>query len=92
VPSQAAAALSTASQRYEAVLVDEADAQTQPQLVPRLCREMAAKEGPIVPVIVAQGGYALERLLCERTVTVNTAAVGGDVRLLALDEAPQARV
>jgi RHH-type proline utilization regulon transcriptional repressor/proline dehydrogenase/delta 1-pyrroline-5-carboxylate dehydrogenase len=92
LPSQAAAALTTATPRYEAVLVDEAEAHSQPQRLLQLCREMAAKEGPIVPVIVASDGYALERLLLERTVTINTAAVGGDVRLLALDESPQASV
>jgi delta 1-pyrroline-5-carboxylate dehydrogenase len=39
-----------------------------------------------VPVIVSQGNYALERLLLEQTITVNTAAVGGDIRLLALED------
>jgi RHH-type proline utilization regulon transcriptional repressor/proline dehydrogenase/delta 1-pyrroline-5-carboxylate dehydrogenase len=71
---------------YEAVLVDAADASTDPAWLQQLYCEEAAKQGPIVPVVVSDDGYALELLLREQTVTVNTAAVGGDVRLLALDD------
>jgi RHH-type proline utilization regulon transcriptional repressor/proline dehydrogenase/delta 1-pyrroline-5-carboxylate dehydrogenase len=40
--------------------------------------------GAIVPVIAAkEGAYALERMVVERVVSVNTAAVGGDTALLA---------
>jgi delta 1-pyrroline-5-carboxylate dehydrogenase len=38
-----------------------------------------------VQVVVANEDYALERLLVEQSVSINTAAVGGDTRLLALD-------
>jgi RHH-type proline utilization regulon transcriptional repressor/proline dehydrogenase/delta 1-pyrroline-5-carboxylate dehydrogenase len=72
---------------YEAVLVDTADARAHPQWLQQLYRDVAALEGPIVPVLLSGDGYPLERLLLEQTVTINTAAVGGDVRLLALDDA-----
>jgi delta 1-pyrroline-5-carboxylate dehydrogenase len=71
------------------VLVDALEAQQQPQWLLELCGEVAAGEGPIQPVILAaveSGDYALERLLVEQCVSVNTAAVGGDTRLLALAE------
>ena len=49
-------------------------------------RQIAAREGPIIPVLSpdAQGQYDAARLLIERTVTINTAAAGGDAGLLAL--------
>jgi RHH-type proline utilization regulon transcriptional repressor/proline dehydrogenase/delta 1-pyrroline-5-carboxylate dehydrogenase len=74
------------ARHYEAVLVDARDARAHPQWLQQLYRDVAAIEGPIVPVLVSGEGYALERLLVEQTVTINTAAVGGDVRLLALDD------
>ena len=43
-------------------------------------------EGPIVPVIMSEEGYPLDRLLLEQTVTINTAAVGGDTQLLSLGD------
>ena len=44
--------------------------------------------GRIVPVIApdADGGYDWARLVVERTVTVNTAAAGGNAALLSLSE------
>ena len=86
LPSGLQRALAHTSDHYQAVLVDEADASLHPQWLVQLCVEVAGRQGPIVPVIVSQTGYALERLLLEQTVTVNTAAVGGDIRLLALDD------
>jgi RHH-type transcriptional regulator, proline utilization regulon repressor / proline dehydrogenase / delta 1-pyrroline-5-carboxylate dehydrogenase len=86
LPAALRRALKGRSHRYDAVLVDAQDARLHPQWVQTLFREVAALDGAIVPVIVSQNGYALERLLLEQTVTVNTAAVGGDVRLLALDD------
>jgi RHH-type proline utilization regulon transcriptional repressor/proline dehydrogenase/delta 1-pyrroline-5-carboxylate dehydrogenase len=41
----------------------------------------------LVPVICADvltGSYPLYRLLCERVVSVNTAAAGGNTSLMAL--------
>ena len=55
-----------------------------PQWLRQLCQELAARDGAIEPVIVANEDYALERLLVEQSVSINTAAVGGDTRLLAL--------
>jgi RHH-type transcriptional regulator, proline utilization regulon repressor / proline dehydrogenase / delta 1-pyrroline-5-carboxylate dehydrogenase len=79
-------ALPSATPHYEAVLVDAAEARLQPQWLRQLCQELAAADGPIRPVIVANEDFALERLLAEQSVSVNTAAVGGDTRLLALDD------
>ena len=53
-------------------------------------RQLAAREGPIVtpqcltPVELAAGdaGYVLERLLTERSISVNTAAAGGNASLM----------
>jgi len=55
-------------------------------------RQLAAREGPIVtpqcltPADLAAGdaGYALERLLAERSISVNTAAAGGNASLMTL--------
>jgi delta 1-pyrroline-5-carboxylate dehydrogenase len=58
----------------------------QPLWLRQLCQQLAAADGPIQPVIVANEDYALERLLVEQSVSINTAAVGGDTRLLALEQ------
>ena len=71
---------------YHAVLVDAAEARLHPDWLRALCQELAAGDGAIQPLIVANDDYALERLLVEQSVSVNTAAVGGDTRLLALDD------
>jgi RHH-type proline utilization regulon transcriptional repressor/proline dehydrogenase/delta 1-pyrroline-5-carboxylate dehydrogenase len=71
--------------RPDAVLVDAAEARLQPEWLRQLCQQLAAQDGAIVQVVVANEDYALERLLVEQSVSVNTAAVGGDTRLLALD-------
>ncbi|MEO8674947.1 MAG: bifunctional proline dehydrogenase/L-glutamate gamma-semialdehyde dehydrogenase PutA [Casimicrobiaceae bacterium] len=54
----------------------------------RVRAEFAAAAGKIVPVIApeADGGYDPARLVVERTVTVNTAAAGGNAALLSLSE------
>lgn len=79
-------ALKGVAAHYEAVLVDGSDARSNPQWLQQLYRDVAALDGPIVPVLVSGEGYALERLLLEQTITINTAAVGGDVRLLAFSD------
>jgi RHH-type proline utilization regulon transcriptional repressor/proline dehydrogenase/delta 1-pyrroline-5-carboxylate dehydrogenase len=83
---QSAVAVKGAAGNYQAVLVDATEAGADPPWWLQLRREAAAADGPIVPVLIGQPDYALEPLLREQTVTVNTAAVGGDVRLLALQE------
>jgi RHH-type proline utilization regulon transcriptional repressor/proline dehydrogenase/delta 1-pyrroline-5-carboxylate dehydrogenase len=86
LPMALRGALRSGASHYEAVLVDAAEARLQPHWLRQLCQELAAADGPIRPVIVASEDYALERLLAEQSVSVNTAAVGGDTRLLALDD------
>jgi RHH-type proline utilization regulon transcriptional repressor/proline dehydrogenase/delta 1-pyrroline-5-carboxylate dehydrogenase len=86
LPAALRAALPGAAPRYEAVLVDAAEARLHPQWLRQLCQEVAAADGPLLPVIVANEDYALERMLVEQSVSINTAAVGGDTGLLALDE------
>ena len=86
LPVELRASLASATPSYQAVLVDAAEARLHPLWLRQLCQELAAGDGPIQPVIVANEDYALERLLVEQSVSVNTAALGGDTRLLALDD------
>jgi RHH-type proline utilization regulon transcriptional repressor/proline dehydrogenase/delta 1-pyrroline-5-carboxylate dehydrogenase len=67
----------------DAVLLDTAPARAR-----RVHADLAAAEGRIVPVIMpdADGAYDPARLIVERTVTVNTAAAGGNAALLSLSE------
>ena len=67
----------------DAVLLDAA-----PERARRVRTELATAPGRIVPVIVpgADGDYDAARLVVERTVTVNTAAAGGNAALLSLSE------
>ena len=56
-------------------------------LLARVRREAAAVGGALQPVIgadPASGRYPLYRLVCERVVTVNTAAAGGNTSLMTL--------
>jgi len=85
LPIELRASLVSATPSYQAVLVDAAEARLHPLWLRQLCQELAAGDGPIQPLIVANEDYALERLLVEQSVSVNTAALGGDTRLLALD-------
>jgi len=68
----------------DAVLVDQAEASMNATWLETLRTELAAADGPIVPLIVGEEGYALDRLLLEQSVSINTAAVGGDPQLLSL--------
>ncbi len=54
----------------------------------RVRMQLAAAPGKIVPVVVpdAAGRYDPTRLVVERTVTVNTAATGGNTALLSLPD------
>ncbi|WP_240790094.1 trifunctional transcriptional regulator/proline dehydrogenase/L-glutamate gamma-semialdehyde dehydrogenase [Roseomonas sp. HF4] len=51
----------------------------------RLCRDIAALDGPVRPVFAARDGdYPLEFLLAERSISTNTAAVGGNASLMGI--------
>jgi RHH-type transcriptional regulator, proline utilization regulon repressor / proline dehydrogenase / delta 1-pyrroline-5-carboxylate dehydrogenase len=45
---------------------------------------LALREGPIVQIVHAAPGYNLERLVVERTLSVNTTAAGGNTHLMTL--------
>ena len=51
-----------------------------------LRRRLAARDGPLVPLIGERegGGYDLHRLVLEKTVSVNTTAAGGNAALMSL--------
>ena len=50
-----------------------------------LARDVADAPGPIRPIIVRQGRlYALDMLVAERSVSINTAAAGGNASLMSL--------
>ena len=52
-----------------------------------LRQRLAARPGPIVPLIVkGVDGYDATRLVNERTITINTTASGGNASLLSLTE------
>jgi RHH-type proline utilization regulon transcriptional repressor/proline dehydrogenase/delta 1-pyrroline-5-carboxylate dehydrogenase len=47
---------------------------------------LAKRSGPIVPLIAVEAGrYPLERLVVEKSVSVNTAAAGGNATLMRLE-------
>ncbi len=81
-------AAQTPGDHYAAVLVDGREADEHSEWLRTLLRAEAAREGAIIPVLISgPDGYVLERLLREQTLTSNTAAVGGDIRLLTLSDA-----
>ena len=49
-----------------------------------LLRRLAEPEGPIVPVYVARPDYPLDGLVQERSISINTAAAGGNANLMAI--------
>jgi RHH-type proline utilization regulon transcriptional repressor/proline dehydrogenase/delta 1-pyrroline-5-carboxylate dehydrogenase len=51
-----------------------------------LSERVAAREGPIVPIFVAQsdGSYPLEGLLLEQSISTNTTAAGGNAHLMMI--------
>jgi RHH-type transcriptional regulator, proline utilization regulon repressor / proline dehydrogenase / delta 1-pyrroline-5-carboxylate dehydrogenase len=73
-PFDASLAALAADERVAGVIAEPAHAAA-------LRQRLAAREGAIVPLWV--GEPALGRLACEQTVTVNTAAAGGNAALLA---------
>ncbi len=59
-----------------------------PAQAPALRRALAARDGPRVRVVTAadgSGAYSLDALLVEQTLTVNTAAAGGNASLMTLE-------
>ena len=49
-----------------------------------LLQRLAAQDGPIVPVFVAQPDYPLDGLVQERAISINTAAAGGNANLMTI--------
>jgi RHH-type proline utilization regulon transcriptional repressor/proline dehydrogenase/delta 1-pyrroline-5-carboxylate dehydrogenase len=86
LPEELRGALGHESLGYDAVLVDGAEARLHPHWLRELAQQLAAGEGAIQALVIGADDYALERLLVEQSISTNTAAVGGDTRLLALDE------
>jgi RHH-type proline utilization regulon transcriptional repressor/proline dehydrogenase/delta 1-pyrroline-5-carboxylate dehydrogenase len=56
-----------------------------------LRQRLAAREGALVPLVTPRDGrYDAAQLTCERTLTVNTTASGGNASLLSLEDAEPA--
>jgi RHH-type transcriptional regulator, proline utilization regulon repressor / proline dehydrogenase / delta 1-pyrroline-5-carboxylate dehydrogenase len=75
-PFDAAVAAVAADDRVQAVIADAGFAAA-------LRTRLAARRGAIVPLLVGDQSAALWRLAAEQTLTVNTAAAGGNAALLA---------
>ena len=68
------------AENFDAVLVcDEARARD-------IAQTLARRPGPIVPVLSCDPGYDMNMLVKERTVSINTAAAGGNASLLTQEE------
>jgi RHH-type proline utilization regulon transcriptional repressor/proline dehydrogenase/delta 1-pyrroline-5-carboxylate dehydrogenase len=74
--------------RIEPAAVDAVLLAVEREDAQRVRSKFAVADGAIVPIIVADpgNGYDWTRLIVERTVTVNTAAAGGNAALLSLTE------
>ncbi len=72
--------------RIEPTAVDAVLLSTNLEDARRVRAKFALADGAIVPIIVADptGRYDWARLVVERTVTVNTAAAGGNAALLSI--------
>ena len=68
--------------------VDAVLADLPPAEIMALRQRVAARPGPIVPVIVpvSEMHYSAWRLFTERAICINTAAAGGNAALMTLDE------
>jgi RHH-type proline utilization regulon transcriptional repressor/proline dehydrogenase/delta 1-pyrroline-5-carboxylate dehydrogenase len=77
--------------RFDPGEVDAVMLEASPARIRQVRAELAAAEGRLVPVVVpdARGSYDWRRLVLERTVTVNTAAAGGNTGLLSLEDAEE---
>jgi RHH-type proline utilization regulon transcriptional repressor/proline dehydrogenase/delta 1-pyrroline-5-carboxylate dehydrogenase len=74
--------------RIEPAAVDAVLLATNRDDARRVRAKFAVADGAIVPIVVAnpEGRYDWARLVVERTVSVNTAAAGGNAALLSLSE------
>ncbi|MGA7327041.1 MAG: bifunctional proline dehydrogenase/L-glutamate gamma-semialdehyde dehydrogenase PutA, partial [Rhodomicrobium sp.] len=66
------------SAQFDAVLVSGAEAANDIEKV------VGEKDGPIIPVICGQPEFPLFRLVKEKTITINTAAAGGNASLMTI--------
>ena len=76
----------TAAEQADSIACDVALCTAQQAAALR--RLLAARDGARVRVVTAEprtGAYALEALVVEQTITVNTAAAGGNASLLTLE-------
>jgi RHH-type proline utilization regulon transcriptional repressor/proline dehydrogenase/delta 1-pyrroline-5-carboxylate dehydrogenase len=73
-------------QQIESPAVELQFALLEAALAPRLLATLAARDGPVIPVLqtVEEDAIALWRLVVERAVCTNTAAVGGNAKLMML--------
>ncbi|MCH1991056.1 hypothetical protein L7Q18_32830, partial [Achromobacter xylosoxidans] len=71
-----------------AVVLDAVLHHGTPEGLRDVCRAVAARPGPIVGVsghAPGDANVALERLVAERAVSINTAAAGGNASLMTMD-------
>jgi RHH-type proline utilization regulon transcriptional repressor/proline dehydrogenase/delta 1-pyrroline-5-carboxylate dehydrogenase len=69
---------------YELVLVAGTPERTR-ELARVLRRTLAQRAGARIPVLrVQEGRYALDRMVAEQVITINTAAAGGNATLMSL--------
>ena len=68
---------------YGAALLQEEDAAAS-GFAEALRRDLARRPGPIVALVAAAPGYDLDRLMAERSLSVNTTAAGGNTHLMTL--------
>jgi RHH-type proline utilization regulon transcriptional repressor/proline dehydrogenase/delta 1-pyrroline-5-carboxylate dehydrogenase len=66
-------------EHFDALLFDGSDTEADAWRV-----RLAGREGPILPLLRPLPEYDLARLVVERTVSVNTAAAGGNASLMAM--------
>ncbi|AYH42682.1 trifunctional transcriptional regulator/proline dehydrogenase/L-glutamate gamma-semialdehyde dehydrogenase [Azoarcus sp. DN11] len=83
LPADVAQRVSTDAKWFDgdfgALLFDGSDAQADAWRV-----RLARRDGPILPLVRPQPEYDLGRLVAERTVSINTAAAGGNASLMAM--------
>ena len=83
VVASASAKVVLSDERQTAVLIDPQSARAKP--VQQL---LAQRQSGIVPLLTEPGGAdLLERLVVEKTVSIDTTAAGGNASLMTLDEA-----
>lgn len=82
-PETLAAALDAIVRDDAAVLIHQGEADARR----RLLAALAARAGPIIQLVAIAPGETvpLERLVVERSVSINTAAAGGNASLMLLD-------